>query len=86
MSDALPTETESPQFEHDCENCQFLGRSAANHADLYFCRNNHGGGGLVARYSDVGSDYHSCVAGSMACEYYPALMEAGRLAMRKGLI
>jgi hypothetical protein len=52
----------SPQFLHDCQNCEFLGRAEINliKADIYFCKCGIRRGTLIARLSDQDSDYISC--------------------------
>lgn len=49
----------TPQFEHDCQNCQFLGHWY-NH-DVYLCAGAESdlGGSLVCRYGDRPPDYAS---------------------------
>ena len=56
----LPLSEQTPQFEHDCECCVFLGhaRHGDQKADLYF----HKGAfetSVVARFSSDGPDYTS---------------------------
>lgn len=49
----------TPQFEHDCDGCEFLGttgRWAKRKADFYFCP---GEPTVIARYSSDGPDYSS---------------------------
>ena len=45
-------------FEHDCDNCQFLGQHTNIHGtyDLYICPNEPT---IVARWGNHGSEYHS---------------------------
>lgn len=49
--------TEGPRHDHDCKQCEFLGRSAAGLADLYICDNRFST--LIARFSSTGQDYAS---------------------------
>lgn len=51
-----------PLYEHDCNNCVFLGKyTEDNHVyDLYFCNNEPTT--VIARYSNIGSDYISGLA------------------------
>lgn len=44
-----------PKFQHDCENCEFLGHFHDH--DVYKC--GQSGKSLVARFSDEGSEYAS---------------------------
>ncbi len=54
-----------PQFQHDCNNCTFLGTASLDNkkADLYCCIRGDGQEihytSLLARYSDDGPDYSS---------------------------
>lgn len=47
-----------PQFEHDCDNCEFLGHVIINDegADLYYCAREPT---VIARRSSDGPDYSS---------------------------
>lgn len=55
-----------PKYKHDCKKCKFLRHETApsrtsmrqENADLYFC--SQGGiNTIIARFSDIGSDYAS---------------------------
>jgi hypothetical protein len=46
-----------PLYEHDCDECTWLGEYADH--DLYFCAKGGSGGSVLARASGVGSDYQS---------------------------
>lgn len=50
-----------PQFTHDCDGCQFLGRHKRGqaHFDLYYCSKGILNGTLLARYGNEGSEYLS---------------------------
>jgi hypothetical protein len=72
----LPMSVEqTPQFQHDCEDCVFLGRSACVIAvpvsqkaqrylrcDQYYCttRTSLAPATLIQRFGDAGPDYASC--------------------------
>jgi hypothetical protein len=45
------------RYEHDCDNCVFLGQF--ENADLYVCAHNNIIDTVVARFSDDGPDYLS---------------------------
>lgn len=47
-----------PKFEHNCEDCKFLGHFYAH--DVYRCD-----GSVIARYSDEPSEYSSMLASSL---------------------
>lgn len=74
----------TPQFKHDCDNCEFLGRHC--HVDLYICGSDLALPTLIGRHSSVPEDYHSGYAGGMAGYAYPEIDEAGRRAMARGLL
>lgn len=49
-----------PKFQHDCDNCEYLGKFFD--MDVYLCRpSDRGilGGSIIARYSDEAPDYYS---------------------------
>ena len=80
----MATEEESPQFEHDCKNCIFLGRYEAHPnppCDLYVCPPSDI---VVARYGNDGSEYSSGLvfAGEGG---HPWLVEATKRARQRGL-
>lgn len=63
-------ENETPQHQHDCDRCQFLGRfefdgplsdGTTEHfkSDLYVCPEQVLGPSLIGRFSDDGPDYVS---------------------------
>lgn len=59
-----PEPPETPRFEHDCEECIFLGRNADQHGefDMYYCPKNRKAGGLgsvIAREGDEDENYGS---------------------------
>jgi hypothetical protein len=54
-------------FEHDCNNCKYLGDFTYDAiglgtmvVDLYFCPNSLLGGSYIARHGDDGPEYASC--------------------------
>lgn len=69
---------ETPQYEHNCSACTFLGRH--NNVDLYFCAN---GPTLIARYSSYAPNYSS---GLPFISSFPDIKEAAKRALAKGLI
>lgn len=70
-----------PQYEHDCENCKFLGQFEHEgvHHDLYFC--NHAPT-VIARYGKYG--HYAC--GLSFIDVDPILTEAAVKAIEKGLL
>lgn len=82
MSDAKTTtteKTETPMFEHDCDDCQFLGttNTGKRPADLYFHPNPHAT--VIARYGK-GGDY---ISGLKLISYEPDLAIAAERVLRK---
>jgi len=85
----------SPQFEHDCDSCHFLGRYAHSDtpSDLYFCiEGSMYGGTLIARYSSDPPHYGTCqpdfpLLGKVeeGEEVLPHESEALRRTIQKGL-
>jgi hypothetical protein len=76
---------ETPNFQHDCNSCHFLGRyvcAEKKEADLYFCLQN-GLPTVIARFSNDGPDY---ISGFYSIEYEPALKEAYMRAVKAGFI
>lgn len=53
-----------PQYDHDCDHCEFLGRKDSY--DLYYCRSKVFGGSVIARYGSGGSEYASTPIGIFA--------------------
>ena len=53
----------SKRFDHDCDNCCYLGSFADDAEeggwDLYYCANKPLGGSIIARFSSAGPDYAS---------------------------
>lgn len=70
----------SPQYEHDCSHCTFLGRH--NGHDLYHCVQGGYMPTIVARYGNDGSEYTS---GFEFAQFNPNLAEARRRAKERGL-
>lgn len=66
------------QFEHDCDNCVFLGNALG--ADLYVCVGSMITS-VIARYGDDGPDYISGVA---TAEMDTRLAVAFTLAVKNG--
>ena len=74
----------TPQFKHDCTECNFLGRDSTGQYDLYY----HAHGGpiyrtLIARFSDRGADYKS---GLFMVGLVPEITEAHEKAKAQGYI
>jgi len=64
--------TDTPQFAHDCDKCQFLGRYICERygeCDLYYCDQGAAVETVVARYGNDGPQYTSGMAfvGSVPC-------------------
>lgn len=80
---------EQPKYKHDCKFCTFLGRTIGRgHAvDLYF----HPAvghliyGSVIARFSDEGSDYVSCLIQYVHPEGHAELWAAKDLAIESGV-
>lgn len=77
-----------PTFDHDCEQCTFLGwidegpdNSHRGGCDLYYCGKGHPT--VIARYSSDGSDYVSGLASAGAI---PVLGIARQRAINRGLL
>jgi len=72
--------TQVPAFEHDCDECVFLGRFLDN--DLYFC--DFGVDyTVIARHSSEPADY---ISGELLVPYYEELAMARKKAVDAGLI
>lgn len=54
------TDQNKPFYEHDCEDCQFLGSALAH--DIYYCSQGGVLATIVARHGDDGPDYMSAWA------------------------
>ena len=82
---ALSEYQDSPVWEHDCNECIFLGLYLSH--DLYYCKKGPGPT-LIARWGDEGSEYTSGI--QFGVQYKDNLDspmgEAYRLAIEKGLI
>ena len=50
-----------PNFQHDCNECKFLGTINNNleNVDCYYCETSITGSTLIARFSGNGPDYSS---------------------------
>lgn len=82
---------ETPKFNHDCDNCEFLGRHihlsedgsyySGKELDLYFCS---GEPTVIARYGDEGSQYMSGMVFARP-DGTPHLYEAKLRAIKNGL-
>lgn len=70
----------TPQFEHDCTRCIFLGRWETY--DLYFCPQGPFPT-VIARFGNDGPQYASGLA---SAEHIPSLGEAKRRATERGLL
>jgi len=74
---------DAPVFEHDCEQCTFLGRFQCH--DLYFCRQGGNVSTVISRYGSAGPQYASGLEiGRKSLD--PELAEAYRRAVERGLI
>ena len=76
----------TPEFEHDCESCVFLGHYNKN--DLYCCEQGSEGSGrwtVIARRSSSGPDYSSGIVFATP-DGNEWLYKAKLLAIEKGLI
>lgn len=73
----------SPQFEHDCKECVFLGRYDDNgdHYDLYYCDKSNPIPTVIARASSQPSDYISGLGFRIG-----SLIEAALRSVQRGLI
>lgn len=68
----------TPQFEHDCDSCTYLGQFEGY--DLYFCQQ----GTLPTVIARFGNDGHEYLSG-MPVAYHPPLSVAKHLAILMGL-
>ncbi len=79
--------TETPQFTHDCDRCTFLGRyeneGHGQSHDLYWCNQGGTRDTVIARWGNDGPQY---ISGLPFVGQVPAITEAHRLAVEKGLI
>ena len=71
---------EFPQYQHDCDECLFLGRFKGN--DLYYHPSDNWPT-VIARHGDDGPDY---ISGFAFCRTVPELSEALFRAAERGLI
>lgn len=71
---------ETPLFDHDCDNCKFLGTFKGT--DLYFC-NNGRRKTLISRCGNDGPDY---VSGMFLVGYDEYITEANKRAFQAGLL
>ena len=76
----LRSQKTKPRFTHDCDRCTFLGQDGKH--DLYYCPQGSFPT-VIARYGNDGPDYTS---GMSLVDIVPALKEAKRRAIEKGLI
>lgn len=82
---APPAAKDPPQFQHDCTNCTFLGRFVnehGRHCDLYHCDQDKMGPTVLARWSDLPSNYSSGIA---FIPHIDAIREAAKRAAKLGL-
>ena len=80
--------TPAPLFEHDCDECAFLGTVHAAHrpegyVDLYRCDAH--GATVIARYGDDGPEYSSAPL-DMAARFGGEIAVAGTLAAALGRV
>lgn len=83
---AVPDEEELARFTHDCSTCVYLGRTkadadASEGHDLYFHKDGHVT--VIARFGSEGPDY---ISGLPLADKMPALAEAKRRAVARGLL
>lgn len=74
-----------PQFTHDCDKCQFLGRYTCEFngpCDLYYCGASEFRDTVIARFGDDGPNYTS---GIPFVGMTPALTEAYDRAIAAGV-
>lgn len=78
-------EEETPQFDHDCAFCKFLGRLEyeGKDYDLYACERGHFRKTVIARFGSNPPDYMSGIA---FAPFHPPLGEALWRARGRGLI
>lgn len=69
-----------PKYQHDCDNCVFLGQHSEY--DLYYCPQG-GHPTVIARYGNKGEEYTS---GLSFAEKIEPLKIAKKLSIEKGLI
>lgn len=71
----MPEEREgtwlTPQFEHDCDSCTFIGRHGGY--DLYLCQQGGLAPTIIARFGDDGPSYHSGPSVLIQQEGWPIL-------------
>jgi hypothetical protein len=72
---------QAPRYRHDCGLCVYLGRHEL--ADLYCCGTAAGLFTVLARNSGIPEDYES---GLVGFAFLPALGEAYRRALQRGLV
>lgn len=68
-------------FEHDCNNCEFLGTFQEH--DLYYCPQTPNWPTVIARYGNNGYEYKS---GMHMANHDPHLHEARKRTAKKGLL
>lgn len=76
------SDEDTPQFEHDCDRCLFLGRY--NNVDLYVCARSNIADTVIARHSSEGSDYTSGLIFAHR-NIIPDLSEAMERAIARGI-
>jgi hypothetical protein len=85
---------DKPLFDHDCSNCQYLGRytvsqyycdftNGTKDVDLYFCTQGGMLNTVVARFGNEGSDY---ISGLYCSDNNVILSEAKERAVKLGLL
>ena len=92
-------EKEKPHFEHDCDDCKFLGtltlpednetskRYETTVFDLYFCKQEIFGETVISRYGNKGYEYSSGLSFAEEGEFgHPNLLEAKRRAIELGYL
>jgi hypothetical protein len=97
MKTWVTTSEEKPEYEHDCENCVFLGHIVekgpsgrrAQSYDLYYCTQAPLIPTVIARYGDEGAEYSSGLEIAKALaeeEEDDPLVFAMEEAQRRGLL
>jgi len=88
MGCKLRPKPSKPIYKHYCNNCVFLGTFEKSDGeyntdfyDLYWCPLDEERC-VVARY---GNNEHDCFSGKVSSIFIPALIEAKKLARKKGL-
>lgn len=80
--------TSKPRYNHDCDNCKFLG--CYKEFDVYWCVGSQsiGGGSIILRFSDVVNEYISSPVSCVlyADEYDEVMIKVAKYLLRKGYL